>query len=252
VIKIKTEEELRFIRAACKAAAEVLKEVGKEVRPGITTLELDALAERLLSSRGATPAFKGYRGYKHTTCISVNFEVVHGIPGDKKIARGDIVGIDIGAVVSGFYGDVAETFEVEGTSKEAIRLLKVAKECLRLGIEKAIEGNHLGDISSAIERNAKAAGYSVVRDLFGHGVGRALHEDPLIPNFGSPGEGPELKAGMVLAIEPMVNAGRCEIETLADGWTVVTRDRSLSAHFEHTIAVTAGAPEIMTSLRGLK
>lgn len=248
MIIIKTADELKRIRLACKVAAEVLDKLKKEVKPGITTLELDSLAEKLLLSRGAVPAFKGYRGYTHSTCISVNFEVVHGIPGGRKLSSGDIVGIDIGAILGGFYGDVAETVAVPPAAKETLNLLKVTKECLYLGVEQARPGKHLGDISHAIERRAKAAGYSVVRDLFGHGIGKSLHEDPLIPNFGSSGKGPELAPGMVLAIEPMVNMGSFEIETLEDGWTVVTRDRALSAHFEHTVAVVSDGPEIMTNL----
>ncbi len=247
MITIKTPEEIENIRQACKIVANVLMDLKEKVRPGITTKELNEIGERLLLLSGAIPAFKGYRGYKYATCLSVNSEVVHGLPGDKVLLPGDIISIDVGAVYNGYYGDVAATFPVGKISEVAQKLITVAREALYLSIREAREGNHLGDISSTIESCAKKAGFSVVKDLFGHGIGRALHEDPLIPNFGKKGEGSSLLSGMVLAIEPMVNAGGSEVKTLEDGWTVVTADNSLSAHFEHTVAVTSHEPEILTS-----
>lgn len=246
MIPIKTAQEIEHIRSACKIVAEVLLEIKKIIKEDLTTAEIDALGEKLLIEKGAYPAFKGYRGYKHALCLSVNEEVVHGIPGEKKLKEGDIIGVDVGAIVSGYYGDTASTFAVGKIAKKAERLLRAGKEALMAGIKQARSGNHLGDISFAIESCAQKYGYSVVRDLFGHGVGKELHEEPLIPNFGKKGEGPELKAGMVLAIEPMLNIGGYKIKTLADGWTVETCDKSLSVHFEHTILVTKGDPEILT------
>ncbi|MCX5749402.1 MAG: type I methionyl aminopeptidase [Candidatus Saganbacteria bacterium] len=248
MIKIKTEEEIKLIRLACRVAEEVLKTAEKNVAPGITTRELDNIIETEIIKRGAKPAFKGYRGYRHASCLSVNEEIVHGIPSDRLLMEGDIIGVDIGAIVGGYYGDVAETFPVGKISKAARKLLSTASECLDLGIKTARYGKKVGDISSSIEQHAKRHGYSVVKDLFGHGVGSELHEDPLIPNFGSPGTGPKLEKGMVFAIEPMLNIGTSEIETLDDGWTVVTKDRKLSAHFEHTILITEDKAEILTRI----
>ena len=248
MIIIKTEEEIKKIRKACQIVAKVLKNLGEQVRVGVTTGKLDAFGEQLIISLGGQPAFKGYRGYKYSTCLSVNDEVVHGLPSSRVLKEGDIIGVDVGAIVDGYYGDVAATFGVGKTGARAKKLIETAKDCLGLGIEKAKAGAHLGAIGQAIEARAKRSKFSVVRDLFGHGVGRALHEDPLIPNFGEVGDGPLLKAGMVLAIEPMVNEKGYDIETLADGWTVVTADKGLSAHFEHTILVTNGEPEILTKV----
>jgi methionyl aminopeptidase len=200
----------------------------------------------MILSLGGEPAFKGYRGYKYATCLSVNAEVVHGIPGERVLKEGDMIGVDVGARVSGFYGDCAATFPVGKISKKAEKIIVTADDCLKLAIKRVRAGAHLGDIGETIEARAKREGFSVVRDLFGHGVGKSLHEDPLIPNYGVAGEGPELLPGMVLAIEPMVNEGGSEILTLPDGWTVVTKDGGLSAHFEHTVLVTKKGAEVLT------
>lgn len=248
MILIKTQPEIEKIREACRIAVKTLKDIEKEVRIGITTEELDRLAEEQIIKYGGQPAFKGYRGYRHTACISVNSEVVHGIPSKLKLREGDVVGFDIGAVYMGYYGDVARTFAVGKLSRTAEKLMKCGMESLEKAVVQARQGNHVGDISAAIERHAKKHGFSVVRDLFGHGVGRNLHEDPLIPNYGNQGEGPELKPGMVLAIEPMLNAGTSRIITLSDGWTIVTEDNSLSVHFENTVLVTQNDPEILTKV----
>jgi methionyl aminopeptidase len=246
MIIIKTEDELKFIRQACKVSAEVLKAADEHVEPGISTGELDAFIENEILKKGAKPAFKGYRGYRHASCLSVNEEIVHGIPSNRVLKEGDIIGIDVGAVVGGFYGDNARTTMVGKVSRSAEKLVKATKECLDIAVKRAKRGLRVGDISSSIEQFARSRGYSVVKDLFGHGVGKALHEDPLIPNFGRPGTGPELKKGMVFAIEPMLNIGGSEIITLEDGWTVITRDRQLSAHFEHTVLITDGDAEVLT------
>ena len=248
MIKIKTKEELKHIRAACQVVSKVLTKLKGEISPGLTTLQLDAIAEKLIVGYQALPAFKGYRGYIHATCLSVNEEVVLGIPGDRKLNAGDIIGVDVGAIVDGFYGDAAVTLPVGKVDKKADKLMRATKKALQVAIRQARAGKNLGDVSYAIDSCAARFGYQVVRDLFGHGVGCELHEDPLIPNFGNRGEGPVLKPGMVLAIEPMLNVGGWQIETLADGWTVVTKDRSLSAHAEHTILITNGEPEILTEL----
>ncbi|MFA4966738.1 MAG: type I methionyl aminopeptidase [Candidatus Margulisiibacteriota bacterium] len=247
MISIKTPEEVEKIRHACRIVAEVMADIEKYIKPGVTTLEIDRVAEKLILEKGGQAAFKGYRGYRFATCISVNHEVVHGIPSDKKIlADGDILGMDIGAIWDGYYGDMARTFEVGNAGKEARKLLKIGREALKDGEAEVKAGARLGNVSHAIESRAKKSGYSVVRDLFGHGVGKNLHEDPLIPNFGNRGEGVELKAGMTLAIEPMLNIGRSEVMTLSDGWTVITSDKSLSVHFEDTVLVKEDGVEILT------
>lgn len=248
-IIIKTEEEIGYLRAAGKIAAEVLEALRREIRAGVTTSELDRLGERLIREKGAEPVFIGYRGYRHATCISVNNEVVHGIPGERALKEGDLASVDVGVKLNGYCGDTAATFPVGEISSQAAKLLRVGKEALRAAIRQARAGNHLGDISYAVEREAEKNEFSVVRELYGHGVGRNLHEDPLIPNFGKPGEGPELGPGMTLAIEPMINTGGWKIRTLSDGWTVVTEDGSLSCHFEHTVLITAGEPEVITWLK---
>lgn len=215
--------------------------------PGVTTLELDRFAESRTRELGAVPAFKGYLGYPASVCISVNEEVVHGIPSEKRVLRdGDVVGLDFGAVLGGFHGDAAETVLVGRGSPEAERLVKATREALAVGIAVARSGGRVGDIGSAVQRSAEAAGYSVVREFVGHGIGRKLHEAPQVPNFGEPGTGAWLRPGLVLAIEPMVNAGLPGIRTLEDGWTAVTEDGSLSAHFEQTVAITEEGPEILT------
>jgi methionyl aminopeptidase len=244
--QVKTEAEIEKISKACQVAAEVLGELRNSVKVGVTTAELEEIADRLFRKKGAIPAFKGYRGYRYTTCLSVNEEVVHGLPGKRVLKDGDIIGVDVGAIVDGYYGDNAETFPVGKISAGAKRLISATRNALNKAMAEARDGNHLGDVSFAVESEAKRNGFSVVKDLYGHGVGTTLHEDPLIPNFGKKGTGIVLKAGMTLAIEPMLNIGVSEIRTLEDGWTIVTADGSLSAHFEHTILVTKGAPKILT------
>lgn len=234
------------MREAGRAVAQTLDGLRELVRPGVTTRELDRFAAASLRARGMRPAFKGYRGYPANLCASPNEVVVHGIPSDRALAEGDVLSLDLGAEYQGFYGDAALTLPVGRVSPAAERLLAVTAEALRLGIEQARPGNRLHDISWAIQHCAEAAGYGVVRDYVGHGIGRAMHEDPQVPNFGKPGSGPRLQAGMVLAIEPMVNAGGAAVEVLDDGWTVVTADRCLSAHFEHTVAIRAEGPDVLT------
>ncbi|MBI5699863.1 type I methionyl aminopeptidase [Candidatus Saganbacteria bacterium] len=246
MILIKDQDEIQKVKAACQVVAQVFREIEGQVKAGISTLELDALIEGSIRRQGAQPAFKGYRGYKHASCLSVNAEVVHGIPGSRRLSEGDVVGVDIGALLNGFYGDAARTYAIGQVSGQARKLLRVGEECLELAIKQARAGRHLGDIGSAIERHAARAKFSVVRDLFGHGIGRSLHEDPLIPNFGMGGQGAELRPGMTLAIEPMVNAGGSQVLTLSDGWTVVTADNQLSVHFENTVLVTENDPEVLT------
>lgn len=238
MIVLKSPDEIKKMSEACRIVAEVLDNIRKSVAPGITTKEIDRIAETYIVARGAKPAFKGYRNYPATVCASVNEQVVHGIPSPKKLKNGDIVSIDIGAFYKGFYGDAAITLPVGEINSTAAKLVTVTEQALQSGLEKAVIGNRLSDVSSAIQGHAESAGFSVVRNFVGHGIGRELHEDPQIPNYGKPGNGPQLREGMTLAIEPMVNAGGWEVNILDDGWTAVTRDGSLSAHFEHTIAVT--------------
>lgn len=246
MILIKDQDEIRQVKAACQVVAGVFREVEGLIKAGISTAELDAAIEGSIRKQGAQPAFLGYRGYKHASCLSVNAEVVHGIPGSRRLQDGDVVGVDIGAQLNGFYGDAARTYAIGEVTSQAQKLLRVGEECLELAIKQARAGRHLGDIGSVIEQHAARAKFSVVRDLFGHGIGRSLHEDPLIPNFGMAGQGAELRPGMILAIEPMVNAGGSQVMTLSDGWTVVTADNSLSVHFEHTVLITEGDPEVLT------
>jgi methionyl aminopeptidase len=246
-ITIKTDAQIEIMRKAGKIVAETLNLVESNIRPGITTAEMDRLAEDYILSCGARPAFKGYRGYPATICASIDDEVVHGIPGNRILVEGQIVSIDLGAVIDGFYGDSAATFPVGRISEEKRKLLETTQRSLEAGIAQARAGNNLGRVSSAVQQVAESAGYSVVRDLVGHGIGKAMHEDPQIPNFGSPMEGPILLKGMVLAIEPMVNIGGYKVKTKVDGWTVVTADGLPSAHFEHTIAVTEDGPDILTA-----
>ena len=226
--------------------AESLDLAGTMMLPGVQTGEIDQAVEKLILSHGAKPSFKGYHGYPKTTCISINDQVVHGIPGKRELVEGDIVGLDVGAFLDGFHGDGARTYAVGDVSEEAQRLMSVTQECLQCGIEKARSGNSVGDISSAIQKHAERNGFAVVRQLVGHGIGRSLHEDPQVPNFGTPGRGPKLRAGMVLAIEPMVNEGTPEVCTLDDEWTVVTKDHKNSAHYEHTIVIAENGPVILT------
>jgi methionyl aminopeptidase len=246
MIIIKSEDELQAMREAGRLVAKTHAVVAAAVRPGITTASLDALAEEYILDHGALPAFKGYNGYPSTICVSVNKEVVHGIPGARTLDEGDIASIDIGVVLNGFYGDMARTYPVGKISTEAERLLCVTEKALAKGVAAAVVGNRLSDIGHAVQGFVEAHNLSVVRDFVGHGIGRSMHEAPQIPNFGRPGRGPRLKPGMVLAIEPMVNIGGWEVIVLSDNWTVVTADRSLSAHFEDTVAVTEEGPLILT------
>lgn len=248
MIILKSEREINYMRDAGKIVAKALSEVKKAVKPNVTTLELDGIAEKYMKSCGAIPAFKGYHGFPGNICSSVNEEVVHGIPGLKKLKSGDTVSVDIGAVINGYYGDAALTFPVGDIHPDVQQLLDVTEQSLYKGIEQAITQNRLSDISHAVQKHAESFGYGVVRDYVGHGIGRNMHEDPQVPNYGAPGRGPRLKPGMTLAIEPMINMGTHEVETLTDNWTVITSDRKRSAHFEHTIVITHDGPEILTKL----
>lgn len=248
MIILKSGDELERMRRAGRIVAKAHELVAELVRPGITTAQLDEAVAKLLAAEGATPAFLGYHGFPAHICASVNEEVVHGIPGKRLLVEGDIVGVDIGAAVDGYYGDSAWTYPVGSVSEDAKRLLEVTEGALYAAIEKARLGGRLSDVSHAVQSFAEAAGFAVVRDFVGHGIGRAMHEPPQIPNYGPPGRGPRLKAGMTLAIEPMVNSGTHEVEILEDRWTVVTKDAGLSAHFEHTVAITPDGPLILTTL----
>ncbi|MFA4844411.1 MAG: type I methionyl aminopeptidase [Candidatus Margulisiibacteriota bacterium] len=249
VIKIKGPDEIELMREAGRVTALALEALRRAIKPGVSTAELNRVGEKTIRANGGEPIFLGYRGYRHATCVSVNEEVVHGIPGEKILKEGDIVSLDVGVRKQGYCGDSAATFPVGRISGKAEKLLRAGKEVLRIGLRQARAGKHLGDISHAIQVASESRGFSVVRDLYGHGIGREMHEDPLIPNYGPAGEGPELKPGMVLAIEPMLNVGTWRVRTLPDGWTVVTEDGALSCHFEHTIVITAGDPEILTWLK---
>jgi len=238
--------EMETMHRACSIVVETLEILAENTKPGITTKELDQIAAENLRKRGAKSAFLGYHGFPATLCVSVNDEVVHGIPGKRVLNEGDIVGLDFGAIVDGYYGDAARTVAVGKISPEAQRLMKVTEEALHRAIEAAREGNRLGDIGHAVESHAVKHGYTVVRELSGHGIGRKLHEDPQVPNYGPPGKRERVQAGMCLAIEPMVNAGKAATRTLDDKWTIVTEDRSLSAHYELTIAVTEHGPWVLS------
>ena len=246
-IVCRSAAEIEKLARVNALVARVLKELAEAVRPGVTTKQLDELAEQRLREAGAEPAFKGYHGYPATICASVNEQVVHGIPNDRPLIEGDIVSIDMGAKLDGFFGDCAVTVPVGRVSPEAQSLLRVTEEALFHGIEAVKPGARVSDIGAAIQRHVEAHGFSVVREFVGHGIGTALHEEPQIANYGPAGRGPRLAEGMVLAIEPMVNAGDAAVKVLSDNWTAVTRDGSLSAHFEHTVAVTAGEPWILTA-----
>ncbi|MDD3579790.1 MAG: type I methionyl aminopeptidase [Desulfobacca sp.] len=238
MINLKSQQEIAKMEVANRIVAEVLQEVKKHIQAGIETLELDNLAEEICRKHKVKPAFKGYRGYPKSLCVSINDEIVHGIPSHRRLQNGDLVSMDFGVCYDGYYGDSAITVPVGTISPEAEKLLKVTEESLYAGIAQARVGNRLTDISHAVQTVAEDNGFSVIRDFVGHGIGRNLHEDPQIPNYGPPGQGPKLQAGMTIAIEPMVSAGGWEVKLLDDGWTAVTKDGSLSAHFEHTIAVT--------------
>ncbi|MFU8891251.1 MAG: type I methionyl aminopeptidase [Anaerosomatales bacterium] len=242
----KSVSELATMREAGRITARALRLVGEAVVVGVTTAELDAIAEEAIRSAGAVPAFKGYHGFPGTICSSINDQVVHGIPGAVTLREGDIISVDVGAIVEGYFGDSARTFAVGTIGDDARALMDATRSALEAGIAECVPGRRLYDISHAVQSVAEAAGFSVVREYVGHGIGRAMHEDPQLPNFGAPGQGPTLASGMVFAIEPMVNAGQAAVRSLEDGWTVVTEDGSLSAHFEHTVAVTDDGPLVLT------
>ncbi|GAA0127325.1 type I methionyl aminopeptidase [Clostridium sp. ATCC 25772] len=246
MIIIKSDMEIEYMRNAGKVVADTLAKIESVIKPGITTAEIDKLAEEFILKQGAKPSFKGYGGFPASICASVNNEVIHGIPKNRILEDGDIISVDCGAILNGFHGDAARTFPVGNISKEAEQLIKVTKECFFKGMENAVVENRLTDISAAVQKHAESFGYSVVRDFVGHGIGRSMHEDPQVPNYGTAGRGPKLKHGMVLAIEPMINIGKCNVKVNSDGWTVVTSDGTLSAHYENTLAVLNSGPEILT------
>ncbi|MGE3176163.1 MAG: type I methionyl aminopeptidase [Vicinamibacterales bacterium] len=248
MIVCRSAAELARMREAGRLVGEVLTALWAAVAPGVSTGDLDALAEKIIRDAGATPAFKGYHGYPATICASVNDEVIHGIPSGRRVLNeGDVISIDVGAQLDGYFGDSAVTVPVGQVSEEAARLLRVTEESLHRAIEVVRPGGRISDIGHAVQQHVESHGFSVVREFVGHGIGQQMHEEPQIPNYGEPGRGPRLSEGMVLAIEPMVNAGKPAVKVLSDGWTAVTRDHSLSAHFEHTVAVTAGEPWILTA-----
>lgn len=250
MITLKTARELDCMRDAGRIVAKTLQEMEKAVAPDVTTKELDSKAEDFIRAQGAEPSFKGYNGYPASICASVNEQVVHGIPGIRQLKNGDIISIDVGAYVKGYHGDAAITLPVGDVDEELVRLLDVTRRSLELGIDQSRKGNRLFDISHTIQTYVESNGFSVVRQYVGHGIGKDMHEEPQIPNFGPAGRGPRLQPGMTLAIEPMVNVGTFEVETKEDHWTVVTKDAKPSAHFEHTIAVTDRGPEILTRAHG--
>jgi len=248
MIELKSKSEIEKIRVSGHIVAEILQVLKKETRAGMTTWDLDSLADDMIRTNKVAPAFKGYRGFPACLCVSLNDEVVHGIPSKKrKINKGDLVSLDFGVIYEGYYGDAALSFVLADSPKPEIKkILQVTEDALYKGIEQVKIGNHISDISHAVQAHVEKSGFSVVKDFVGHGIGRNLHEDPQIPNFGPPGEGALIEEGMVLAIEPMVNMGSGKVEILSDGWTVVTKDKSLSAHFEHTVAIVDGKVEILT------
>ena len=248
MITLKSPQEIKLMREAGRIVAETHELLKNAIKPGITTKELDVMAEEYILNKGATPAFKGYGGYPASICTSINHEVVHGIPGLKRLEEGDIISIDIGVLLQGYYGDAAKTHGVGRISQRAQQLIDVTRESFYQGLQYAKEGYRLSDISHKIQTYVEAQGFSVVRNYVGHGIGTQMHEEPQIPNYGPPGKGPRLKAGMVLAIEPMINTGTFEVKVLTDGWTVVTLDGEYSAHYEHTVAITMDEPEILTIL----
>jgi methionyl aminopeptidase len=246
MITLKSRREIEIMRDACRIVAIVLEELRRHCKAGVTTKELDRLADEKTVQLGGQSAFKGYRGYPGALCASINQQVVHGIPGDTVLREGDIIGLDFGVLYKGYYGDAAITVPIGTVSPEVQTLLKITEECLYRGIEKMAPENHLSDVSRAIQTHAESNGFSLVREYGGHGIGRQLHEDPMVLNYVLNGRGPKLKPGLVLAIEPMVNMGAHDVETLGDQWTVVTSDGKPSAHFEHTVAVSENGPEILT------
>ncbi|MGI8562418.1 MAG: type I methionyl aminopeptidase [Candidatus Dormibacter sp.] len=248
MINYKTQHELSLMRQAGLALAAVVEELKAAVQPGVRTREIDKLAQSRIQAAGARPGFLGYQGYPNSICISINDEAVHGIPGPRKVAAGDIVSLDLGLVLDGFWADMGCTVPAGQASAEAQRLIRVTDECLQVALQHAQPGGHLGDISAAVQRHAEQNGFSVIRQFVGHGIGRQMHEAPQVPNFGRPGSGPELKPGMTLAIEPMVNQGAPEVYIKPDGWTVCTSDGLLSSYVEHTVAITAQGPQVLTAL----
>jgi methionyl aminopeptidase len=242
----KSKKELEKMRAAGQLVGQVLHELRKMAQPGVATIEVDQSAEKMIRDAGALPTFKGYHGFPYSICASVNEQVVHGFPSDYKLKEGDIFSIDCGVTLDGFVGDTATTVPIGSVSEDRLKLVRVTEECLGLAIEQCRPGKHLGDIGAAVQQHAEAHGYSVVRDYVGHGIGRRMHEDPQIPNYGKPGQGPKIKAGYVFAVEPMINMGTHYTKVLADGWTVITLDGKPSAHSEHTIAITEEGPEVLT------
>ena len=253
MIFYKTGEEIERIRKSSLLVGKTLAEVAKKIKPGVSTLELDKLAEEFIRDHGAEPGFLGYGGFPNSLCTSVNEAVVHGIPNNKPLENGDIVSIDCGVLLDEFYGDSAYTFEVGEVSAEVKKLLEVTKACLDLAVQQTVSGNRIGDIGFAVQHHAEKNGYGVVRELVGHGLGRGLHEKPEVPNYGRKGKGHKLKPGIVLAIEPMINLGRKEVTQLADGWTIVTKDKLPSAHFEHDVAImTNGKTEVLSSFEEIE
>jgi methionyl aminopeptidase len=246
MVYLRDRREIEAIREAARLVAMTLDMLGREIRPGVTTAALDRMAETFIRDHGGRPAFKGYRGFPATICPSVNEEVVHAIPGPRRLQEGDLVGVDVGVELGGYFGDSARTFAVGQAGEDGERLMQVTREALMEGIARARGGNRVGDISHAIQTHVERHGFSIVRSLVGHGIGREMHEEPPVPNFGPPDRGPRLMIGQVLAIEPMVNAGGSDVVTKDDGWTVVTKDGSRSAHFEHTIAIGPNGPEILS------
>ncbi len=247
MIILRSRAEIEKIKTSCLIVAEILELLTEQIKPGVTTWDLNGISEELAAKKHATPAFKGYHGYPYSLCTSVNEEVVHGMPSrQRRLKEGDIISLDFGVVLDGYYGDAALTVPVGKITEDAAQLCTVTEACLYEGIAQAVSGNRLSDISHAIQEYVETRGFSVVREFVGHGIGQHLHESPQIPNYGPPGKGVRLKAGMVLAVEPMINSGLPDVEILEDQWTAITRDRKLSAHFEHTIAITEDGPEILT------
>jgi len=247
MIVYKTDEEIREIRESSRIVAKILNELRPMIQPGARTNDLDAFAEKRTRELGAQPAFKGYRGYPASLCISINEEIIHGIPSPRTIRDGDLVSLDFGVLYNGFYGDAARTYPVGSVSAQALDLMKTAEGAFDRGLERMAEGNRISDISAAVQEYVEARGFSVIRTFVGHGIGRALHEEPQVPNFGFPGRGPKIRRGLVIAIEPMIAAGDWEVEILGDGWTAVTKDRSLAAHFEQTVALTGLGAEVLSA-----
>jgi|TARA_B110000495_G_scaffold62631_1_gene53212 methionyl aminopeptidase len=245
----KTKEEIELLKESSLLVGKTLAEVAKLIKPGVTTLQLDKIAEEFIRDNGAEPGFLGYGGFPNTLCTSVNEAVVHGVPNDKPLVDGDIVSVDCGTLMNGFYGDSAYTFEIGEVTPEIHKLLEVTKECLNKAVEVAVSGNRIGDIGYAVQKHAEDNGYGVVRELVGHGLGRGLHEKPEVPNYGRRGRGLKMKEGLVIAIEPMINLGVKEVSQLEDGWTIVTKDRKPSAHFEHDVAIGKGKAEVLSTFK---